>query len=80
MPQTISPAGILLGNSVFIFQGAGNPNNRTDPDILAAGVGSLYLQTDATTTTTVLWVCTSAGVAGAFPTSLQISPPVWTNK
>jgi hypothetical protein len=46
MPQVTIPNGIVLGNGVYLFAAAGDPNLRTDVNVVAASVGSIYLRTD----------------------------------
>lgn len=54
MSQVIIPGGILLGNGVYIFQGAGDPNSRTDELLTSVNgatdsvsLGSLYIDRSA---------------------------------
>jgi hypothetical protein len=55
MPQVTK--GIRLGLDVKILRGAGDPNSSTDGGVQSAGIGSLFLRTDGSTSTS-LYVCT----------------------
>jgi hypothetical protein len=69
--------GIRLGKSVVILTGIGNPNNSSTPDVMGAGLSSLYHQLDAAG----LWLCTTGAVtasnsqAGAAAVWTQITVP-----
>ncbi len=76
MPQVISPSGILLGNGTYVFTGEGDPNANPAVDVVAAGVGSLFLRTDGPDSVHVLYVCTSRGTDPASGESIS----VWTAK
>jgi hypothetical protein len=78
MSQVVAPGGILLGNGVFIFSGAGDPNARTDADMLVCSLGSLYLRTDVVNSSAQLYVLTTAPSP---PTGAYVGAPgVWTPK
>jgi len=44
LPQVVP--GIYLGNGIYVFTLPGSPSQSTDERVNNAAVGSLYLQTD----------------------------------
>ena len=76
----VTPGGIQLAPNVYIFSGVGDPNLQptvTNSGRVNAGVGSLWLRTDAPDSSHAVYVCVSAGV----PPNAQGSPAiagVWT--
>jgi len=58
VPQIIP--GILLGNGIGIFRGPGLPTAQTDPQIINAAIGSLFINTQGGSMTT-LYCLVSAG-------------------
>jgi len=78
----VTPGGLMLAPGIYIFSGPGDPNNQaavTNSGLVNAGVGSLWLRTDAPDSTHALYVCTVAGS----PPNAQGSAAVagaWTPK
>jgi hypothetical protein len=70
--------GIRLTKSVAVLVGSGDPNLSTQKDVAGAGVGSLFLRTDAPTSVTCLYVCVTAGIKRT-PTINPVNA-VWTAK
>ncbi len=81
MSQPI-PGGLQIAPAVYIFSGAGDPNllvTVTNSGAINAGVGSLWLRTDAPDTTHALYVCTTAGKVQG-PNGEPAVAGVWTPK
>ncbi len=77
-PTGFPGGGLRLSSGCAIFSGVGDPNTSTTPDVIAAGLGSLFLRTDAPSSVTALYVCTTAGIKPT-PTQAQVAA-AWTAK
>lgn len=49
----LSPVPLPYQGTLSILYGVGTPNSSTDPGVLGAAVGSLYLRFDGATSTTL---------------------------
>jgi hypothetical protein len=82
MPQ-ITPGGLMLAPGVYIFSGPGDPNSQagaTNSGPVNAGVGSLWLRTDAPDADRAIYVCTVAGSPPNAATGAGAVAGTWTNK
>jgi hypothetical protein len=68
-PVGFPGGGIRLATGCVVLCGFGNPNSSSTPDVIRAGVGSLFLQQDGGG---ALWVCSASGSPGVNAT--------WTSK
>jgi hypothetical protein len=79
----ITPGGLMLSPGVYIFSGPGDPNSQpsvTNSGPVNAGVGSLWLRTDAPDATHALYVCTVAGTPPNASTGAGAVAGTWANK
>ena len=77
------PGGLMLSPGVYVFSGVGDPNLQpliTNSGLINAGVGSLWLRTDAPDATHCFYVCTQAGFAPNAATGAGAIAGIWTPK
>jgi hypothetical protein len=75
MPQITKGLRLTPNGNVRILYGTGDPNATIDQDVNSAGVGSLYLRRDGSTSTS-LYVCTGTQTVA----NVGVNVALWTAK